>query len=363
MKKIFTLIAIAMMAMTANAKLVLTELCNNAAFGIGADGAVGAWSWNQAATNDAVAHEEPEGSGNWITDKEATYNYGDLSAYDVVVVTFEELTCDASLVVVNAGWANKHSASALKVYKYVAVDMTAMGSVKNSIDAFVIQGGGEAGIIKIKEVSAMTAAEFAAFEAEAKSVKAEEDLALPGEGGVINMEEGEEMSGWYSPGWNGKLGLDAVYKTLVFEVASATADYAIKVQGSEDGGNTWDENGFSNFEVAAHTTPAVIAVPVEGKHTCLGQFAFQNLNVNGDPYMDPGSGKMVSWYDANTVIVTRIYLTSEVVESNYTPHATDGIENITVSQNNANVMYNIAGQRVNQAKGLVIMNGKKMIMK
>lgn len=355
MKKIFTLIAVALMAVSANAKLVLTELSNNAAFGIPADGTVSEWSWNQTGTNDSQSHQEEDGT--WVTDKEATYNYGDATGYDVIVITFDELTCDASFVVVNGGWANQHKGSALKAYKFAAVDMNAQGSVKNAIDAFVIQPGAGGGIVKIKEIAYMTADEYAAFEEDAKNIKAEEDLKLPGEAGVITMGEGEDMSGWYSPGWVGKTGLDNVYKTLVFEVASATAPYALKVQGSEDG-STWDDSGFSSFEVAAHTAPAVLAVPVEGKHVNLGQFAFQNLNVT-DTYMD--QGKEVSWYEENIVTVTRIYLTSEVVESSY-PSAS-AIQNITTSANANSAVYNLAGQRVSNAKGIVIKNGVKYVVK
>jgi hypothetical protein len=42
-----------------------------------------------------------------------------------------------------------------------------------------------------------------------------------------------------------------------------------------------------------------------------------------------------------------------------------GINNIkTVRQNGRNIRYNLAGQRVgNDYKGLVLMNGKKMVMK
>ena len=355
MKKLFTLIAVALMAVSANAKLVLTELSKNAAFNIPEDGTVAGWSWNQAATNDSQSHEEPEGSGNWITDKEATFNYGDASEYDVAVITFDELTCDVKFFVVNGGWANQHSATSLTAYKYAAVDMNKAGSIKNTIDAFVLQPAtGDGGILKIKEIAYMTTEEFAAFEKEAKNVSVFEDLKLPGEAGVIIMEEGEDASGWYSPGWVGKTGLDATYKTLVFEIASATAPYALKVQGSEDGGATWDDSGFSSFEIAAHTDPIVIAVPVEGKHVNLGQFAFQNRNIT-DSWQD--QGKDVSWYDENIVTVTRIYLTSEVVES------TNAIVNVKANAAKSNVMYNLAGQRVSNAKGIVIKNGVKYVVK
>ena len=355
MRKLFTLIAVAMMAMSANAKLVLTEI-KNAAFGIPEDGKVAAWDWKQAGTNDSQSHEEPEGSGNWITDKEATYNYGDASEYDYAVITFDELTCDVKFFVVNGGWASQPNVTSLKAYKFAAMNMAENNVVKGSIDAFVLQPTSD-GNVKIKEIAYMTADEYAAFEKEAKNVKAEEDLKLPGEAGVITMEEGEDKSGWYSPGWVGKSGLNTVYKTLVFEIASATAPYALKVQGSEDG-STWDDSGFSSFEVAAHTAPAVIALPVEGKHVNLGQFAFQNLNVT-ETWQD--QGKDVSWYDENIVTVTRIYLTSDVVKSSYP--SISAIQNITTASNANNAVYNLAGQRVANAKGIVIKNGAKYVVK
>lgn len=354
MKKFFTLIAVAMMAMSANAKLVLTEI-KNASFGISEDGKVSAWSWNQAGTNDSQSHQEEDGT--WVTDKEATYNYGDASEYDYAVITFDELTCDVKFFVVNGGWASQPNVESLSAYKFAALNFADNDVVKGSIDAFVLQPKAD-GVVKIKEIIYMTAAEYVEFEKEAKNIKAEEDLNLPGEAGVITMEEGEDASGWYSPGWVGKTGLDNVYKTLVFEVASATANYSLMVQGSIDGGATWDDSGFTKFEVAAHSAPAIIALPVEGKHVNLGQFAFQNLNVT-DTWQD--QGKDVSWYDENIVTVTRIYLTSEVVESNY-PSLT-AIQDVTTDANNSTVVYNLAGQHVSNAKGIVIKNGVKYVVK
>lgn len=47
----------------------------------------------------------------------------------------------------------------------------------------------------------------------------------------------------------------------------------------------------------------------------------------------------------------------------YQKAAGDGIRDINVTSSTRNVMYNLAGQRINAGKGIVIMNGKKMMVK
>jgi len=49
-------------------------------------------------------------------------------------------------------------------------------------------------------------------------------------------------------------------------------------------------------------------------------------------------------------------------DATYDPTKSNAITNVKVAEK-ANVMYNLAGQRVNAAKGLVIMNGKKVVLK
>ena len=140
-------------------------------------------------------------------------------------------------------------------------------------------------------------------------------LTLPGDSGVVSMP-GANGPGWYSSSWLGMSNLDALYKTLVFEIESAAGNFALKVQGSVDG-TSWGDEGFveGTFNVGAVTNGAIIAVPTTGIHAHLGQFAFQNANIKGMNIHEDGSAELI--YGDNTVIVKRIYLTPDEVTSNY----------------------------------------------
>lgn len=353
MKKIFTLIAVAMMAMTASANLVLTEI-KNAAFGLSEDGAVAAWGWNQAGTNDAVSHEEPAGSGNWVTDKEATYNYGDATGYDYVVIKFKQ-TCGIKFFCVSGGWTKQEFVTAAAGASYAAIDFAATGTVANTIDAFVLQPT-ENGNIVIDQIEYMTKAEFDAYVEEQSHVVKEQDFANPAVDGILTMAEGEDAWGWYSPGWFGTSGesLASLYKTIVFEVAKSDGPFKITIQNFAD-----DASENIVFDVATVAAPVVIACPVASITKSFGQYAFQNNYVT-ETYSEGGEEK--SWLGENKVQITRTYYTSEVVESTFTPNGADAIVNVNADVQSS-AMYNVAGQRVAKANGLVIMNGKKYVVK
>ena len=185
-------------------------------------------------------------------------------------------------------------------------------------------------------------------------------LTLPGDNGVVSMP-GANGPGWYSSSWLGMSNLDALYKTLVFEIESAAGNFALKVQGSVDG-TSWGEEGFvdGSFSVGPFSDGAIIAVPTTGIHAYLGQFAFQNENVIGTNTLDDGTTENI--YGDNTVIVKRIYLTPDEVTSVYpdasaiTQIASDIIEDQAV--------YNLAGQLVDKNyKGIVVKGGKKHLAK
>ena len=51
-------------------------------------------------------------------------------------------------------------------------------------------------------------------------------------------------------------------------------------------------------------------------------------------------------------------------DAQYDPSTSTGINNIKVAENANDAIFNLAGQKVaNNYKGLVIMNGKKVVMK
>ena len=351
MKKIFTLIATVIVALCANASTMLTPTFNP-------------WGENAVVDGYTITYTEAwAGVGAWLAggDEEGNYLGCDLSANEYLWITVAEgATVDVKLVVQYTGScvAGASGTSEASVMAGSLVAGCALDPAqKNDVSQFFLQSTSGAGSLTVTGIYVGSKEEYDAAMAGDVSEKVK-DLTLPGDNGVIVMP-GEQESGWYSPGWNGLTSLDAMFKTLVFEVASADEHYQLMVQGSEDG-STWDATGFTTFSVAGHTTPAVIALPVEGKHVNLGQFAFQNMNVI-DSWMDPATGAQVSEYGDNKVVVTRVYLTSNVVESNYVAW-TDGISEVKAEASNG-VMYNIAGQRISKANGLYIMNGKKYFVK
>ena len=190
------------------------------------------------------------------------------------------------------------------------------------------------------------------------------ELDLPGTEGVVSMSEDEGSSGWHAGGWIGLTDLAQVYKSFVVEF-TAEHEFALVAQNWVDGAGT-------NITVCAEGTSEkqIISIPVgseEGQLQGLGQYAIQNRYITEyyEPSMGEG-GKMVdeSLYGANMVTILRAYLTNKEVESTYTPWVDPtGISNVSVAYSKSNVMYNIAGQRVNNAKGFVIMNGKKYVVK
>lgn len=355
MKKIFTLIAVAMVAMSASAKLVLTEMSKNEVFGIPADGTVKAWSWNQAQTNDSQAHEEPEGSGNWVTDKEATYDYSDATGFDFLVVKFKE-TCSVKLFCATGGWSKQVDDAAAAGASYVAIDFAAKGAVINDINAIIFQPT-EDGKIIVESVEYMTKAEFDAYVEEQSHVVKEADFKNPAVNGVLKMDEGEDQWGWYSPGWFGTsvASLASLYKTMVFEVAQSDGPFKITIQDFTDEAQSRN----IQFESVTVTEPVIFALPISDfQYSTLGQYAFQNNYVT-ETYSEGGADH--SWLGENNIKITRTYYTSEVVKSTYTSSA--GIQNITTASNANNAIYNLAGQRVANAKGIVIKNGAKYVVK
>lgn len=169
-----------------------------------------------------------------------------------------------------------------------------------------LQDQGSPCTITIDEIALITDEEYQAIQAAQGPTVRIREFALPGEGGVISMTEGEDQAGWYASPWIGMEGLaDEGYRALVIEVASAEAPFQVLAQNWPDA-----EQRTRQFEALAEPVTVVFAVG-EGADELqgLGQFAFQNLNVT-DHWMDPATGGEVSWYDANRVVVTRAYLTS-----------------------------------------------------
>lgn len=353
MKKFFTLIAVACMALAANAKENL-DLPN---------------PWGGSCVLDGTTYTFDgswAGAGLWLgTEVDGVQTWYDASAYDYLYVAYANHTGGDVNVGINynhwekaESWGDVFTTVTKPIdmpegYVAIKLDKTSIAdggkTYAEEIRQLQLQDAGSAASVTIKEVAFVTEAELEEIKAgTAPQVKVKE-FALPGDNGVVEMSEGEDNSGWYASSWIGLENLaDQDYKTFVIEIASADAPFQVLAQD-------WPSGDMSIQQFEATAAPVTAVFPIgEGGISGLGQFALQNLNVT-DTYMDPASGKEVSWYDVNKVVVTRAYLTSEDLNP-------ASVQNVNVTVNN-NVMYNIAGQRISKANGIYIMNGKKYLAK
>lgn len=342
MKKFFTLIATSVMALTASASTMVPLNLSSWGGDCVVDGTTITYgnAWEGAGSWIAVWHEDESVTGLDLSDCEYMwFTFAEGSTVDVkVVLQYTDQYVD--------GAAGTSSVSVLS--GSVVAGFTLDPALKNDIYQFFVQSTSGAGSITLTGAFAGSKDEYDAAMAGDMSVK-EKDFALPGDNGVVVMSEGEDNAGWYASSWIGMENLATLgFKSFVVEIESADAPFQVLAQDWPGG-----EQRAQGFE--AITSPIKVVYPlVEGTLTGLGQFALQNMNIT-DSWMDPASGKEVSWYDANKVVVTRAYLTSEDLDP-------ASVQNVNVTVNN-NVMYNVAGQRINKANGLYIMNGKKYFAK
>lgn len=353
MKKIFTLAVFAMLALAANAKVDL-----------------GLFSpWGSTCVQEGSTYTfngSWAGAGLWLGTDTGWY---DATGNDYVVLVYENHTgADINFGVCYNHWEKTESWGDVyttvsmpidqeKGYTAIKLDKTSVSdggkTYYEEIRQLQIQDNGQASSVTVNGVYLMTEDEYKALqEGEPMGPKVKE-FTIPAkfENGVVVMAEGEDAAGWYDFGWLGLENLPAQgYNTFVVEVASAKAAFQVLAQNWPSGEQI--VKGYDSIE-----GPVTVIFPLaEGVQTGLGQFALQNMNKT-DTWMDPTSGKEVSWYDANEVVVTRAYITSEVLED------PTGIKETTVAAKGNNVMYNIAGQRINKANGLYIVNGKKYFAK
>lgn len=336
MKKLFTLIAAALMAVTANAKEAI-DLSS-----VATDGTItftGTWQWkgiNYSTTDDA---------GN--TD------YADKSAYKYVLVVYSGGTCGDVNVIAQynpdgttgqyvANYYNTTvSASVNATGGLIAVPLDATHS--NTVNSIAFQNHNTAGTLVVKEAYFASEEEYEAAKAEADKI--EKQTVLDATGGTHTLAAKD----W---GWDSKwLDKDVSdFNTLVFEIASVKGHGQITIQGTDATGAKLGDMTISLPE----TTEAKTYACDISKMKTLQQYAYQNLNKpDGDEY---GKDDIAE----TTIVVTKVYATSKTADE-----VTAGISHIVTPAANANApIYNLAGQRVSKTyKGVVIQNGRKYLQK
>lgn len=335
MKKLFTLIAVALMAVTANAKEPI-DLSS-----VATDGTItftGAWQWkgiNYSTTDDA---------GNTV--------YADKSAYKYVLVVYSGGTCgdvnviaqynpDGTTGQYGANYYNTTvSASVNAAGGLIAVPLDATHS--NTINSIAFQNQNTAGTLVVKEAYFASEEEYEAAKAEADKI--EKQSVLDATGGTHTLAAKD----W---GWDAKW-LDknvSDYNSLVFEIASVKGHGQITIQGNDA---TGAKLGDMVIDLPETTEAKTYACDISKMKT-LQQYAYQNLNK-------PDGSEDKSDIAETTIVVTKVYLTSKTTDQVVT-----GISRVvTPAASAAAPIYNLAGQRVSKTyKGVVIQNGRKYLQK
>lgn len=337
MKKLFTLIAVALVALSANAKLDLSldELPNG-------------WGSTYDAATKTISYE----AGAWGGRGWNLSAVANLTDYDYLVVELakaSELKLKLNIEYadeVNATENNGNNTDATLENPGTLVAVQLDKDESYALQAYVannqwqsVEPNNPAGTATLQAAYLCTEAEYkAALEENAKKELKKEFTIADAVDGVLTMKAGE--SGWHNAGW---LAMDVTkYKTLVVDLGAVTGTTGLTIQGNKD----------DQIIINPSEKPQVIYWTIPEGFTTLNQFAFQNFNKETEEEADTKE---------TVVNINSIYLTSKAKEDIVT-----GINHSFVAPK-ANVnapIYNLAGQQVSKAyKGVVIQNGKKFVQK
>lgn len=339
MKKLFTLVAAAVCALSVNAKQVLESTWN---------------PWNPASTtvdgSKISFGAQWDGAGFQLAGETAL----DLSDYDYIVVKLAKCSNTANFAIeyTNDGSntltdANKVATNASAAAGATIVGIPLSEDYSTNVIQMWVQATQDNMEVEITEVYAGTEDEFLADKDANKQLTSDVDLTGWGKWGsevVSNTDEGylkiEFPAAWGgSNKWFG--GFDASdFDYLVAEIEPSEATVQLFVQYTNVPTEVPEETKDpANQTVQAQPGATEISVPLYASaKNSIAQIAFQT--------------------DApTTVIVKKLYW-----KANQTGN---GISNAIVAPANDNApMYNLAGQKVaNSYKGLVIKNGKKFMNK
>ena len=330
MKKLFTIVAAALCALTVSAKETIPGFTPGTL-------TFGGWSWNTIST---LGQGEVINNGNGTAD-DSGVTYFDASDHDYVVFKYSTATCAKMKAIVQynckgtAGqWGPEFNEGSQEFVLNVNGGIMAIklnADYSDKVFSIAMQDPGSAGTVDVTDVYFATEEEYLAAKAEADKI--EKVMVLDGEGGTHTLAAGD----W---GWDSKW-LDATdisaFNTAVIEVESVIGHGKIN---------------FLAFEIdlpaseTAYTATADISSVASIK-----QYAYQNLYKIDEASEVP---------DGETVIkVKKVYLTSKTKQE-VDEEISTGISNmIAAPKAQNNVRYNFAGQRVGNGAKMYIMNGKK----
>ena len=328
MKKLFTIVAAALCALTVSAKETIPGFTPGTLTFTN-------WSWN---TISSLGQGEVINNGNGTAD-DSGVTYFDASDHDYVVFEYSAATCAKMKAIVQYNckgtvgeWGPEFNEGSQEFALngnggIMAIKLDADYSDK--VYSVAMQDPGTPGTVDVTDVYFATEEEYLAAKAEADKV--EKVMVLDEVGGTHTLAAGDW--GWDSK-WLGTTDVSA-FNTAVIEVESVIGHGKINFEAFE-------------IDLPASET-AYTATADISSIASIKQYAYQNLYKIDEAAEVP---------DGETVIkVKKVYLTSKTKQEVDEEIATGISDMIAAPKAQNNVRYNLLG--VKNGAGIYIMNGKK----
>ena len=334
MKKFFTLIAVALCALTASAKETVPNFTPGTMTFSG-------WSWNTITT---LGQGDVIDNGNGTAD-DSGVTYYDASEHDYIVFEYSAATCAKMKAIVQYNckgtvgqWGAEFNEGSQEFVLNAGGGIMAIQlnlDFSDKVFSIALQDPGSAGTVDVKDVYFATEEEYLAAKAEADKI--EKVMVLDAEGGTHTLAAGDW--GWDSK-WLGATDVSA-FNTAVIEVESVTGHGKINFLAFE-------------MDLPASETAYTVTADISSVAS-IEQYAYQNQFKSSDEVEKP---------DGETVIVVKkVYLTSKTKAEVDEEIATGISDVIAAPKAQNNVRYNLNGQRVGNGAKIFIMNGKTYINK
>ena len=328
MKKLFTIVAAALCALTVSAKETIPGFTPGTLTFTN-------WSWN---TISSLGQGEVINNGNGTAD-DSGVTYFDASDHDYVVFEYSAATCAKMKAIVQYNckgtvgeWGPEFNEGSQEFALngnggIMAIKLDADYSDK--VYSVAMQDPGTPGTVDVTDVYFATEEEYLAAKAEADKV--EKVMVLDEVGGTHTLAAGDW--GWDSK-WLGTTDVSA-FNTAVIEVESVIGHGKIN---------------FLAFDIDLPASETAYTVTADiSSVASIEQYAYQNVYKIDEAAEVP---------DGETVIkVKKVYLTSKTKQEVDEEIATGISDMIAAPKAQNNVRYNLLG--VKNGAGIYIMNGKK----
>ena len=328
MKKLFTIVAAALCALTVSAKETIPGFTPGTLTFTN-------WSWN---TISSLGQGEVINNGNGTAD-DSGVTYFDASDHDYVVFEYSAATCAKMKAIVQYNckgtvgeWGPEFNEGSQEFALngnggIMAIKLDADYSDK--VYSVAMQDPGTPGTVDVTDVYFATEEEYLAAKAEADKV--EKVMVLDEVGGTHTLAAGDW--GWDSK-WLGTTDVSA-FNTAVIEVESVIGHGKIN---------------FLAFDIDLPASETAYTVTADiSSVASIEQYAYQNVYKIDEASEVP---------DGETVIkVKKVYLTSKTKQEVDDEIATGISDMIAAPKAQNNVRYNLLG--IKNGAGIYIMNGKK----